>query len=457
MTGQLYPTWLRPLGRGYYAFWGVLLLALKYNLDRWIAWRGYGVSWFPWHYLAPERAIGATADASNLAATLLLTSVPFIAIGLWLTWRRLRDIGLSGALLPLFFVPFLNVWFFIVLCVWAHRRGEPAEARVLNRVSSSLAGLRPFAMAAVTVAVTAGVSLPLVAFCTLVLQDYGWGLFVGVPFLMGLLSSVLDGLPARRSFGRACGVAALSVVVTGLLCVAVAIEGVICVLMAAPLALILVLVGAVVGWSMQAEHWRRVRGEATRVYAVGGLSLPVLMVLESQINAPPSVRPVTTVIEIAAPPQRVWDHVVSFAELPPPAEWWFTAGIAYPIRARIEGEGVGAIRYCEFSTGAFVEPITVFDPPLQLGFDVVEQPAPLREWTPYSSIEPAHLDGFFRSRRGEFRLIPLDDGRSTRLEGTTWYEHRLWPSAYWRPWSDYLIHTIHDRVLSHIKTLAEAS
>ncbi len=182
MTGQLYPTWLRPLGRGYYAFWGVLLLALKYNLDRWIAWRGYGVSCFPWHYLAPERAIGATADASNLAATLLLTSVPFIAIGLWLTWRRLRDIGLSGALLPLFFVPFLNVWFFIVLCVWAHRRGEPAETRVLNRVSSSLAGLRPFAMAAVTVAVTAGVSLPLVAFCTLVLQDYGWACLLAFRF-----------------------------------------------------------------------------------------------------------------------------------------------------------------------------------------------------------------------------------------------------------------------------------
>jgi hypothetical protein len=32
----------------------------------------------------------------------------------------------------------------------------------------------------------------------------------------------------------------------------------------------------------------------------------------------------------------------------------------------------------------------------------------------------------------------------------------MWPAAYWRLWSDYLIHKIHLRVLTHIKTLAES-
>ena len=51
-------------------------------------------------------------------------------------------------------------------------------------------------------------------------------------------------------------------------------------------------------------------------------------------------------------------------------------------------------------------------------------------------------------------MTALPDGR-TRLEGTTWYEQSIWPQAYWQPWSDYLIHSIHERVLQHIKAEAE--
>jgi hypothetical protein len=78
----------------------------------------------------------------------------------------------------------------------------------------------------------------------------------------------------------------------------------------------------------------------------------------------------------------------------------------------------------------------------------------MREWSPYHQVEPAHLEGFFRSKRGEFLLTELPGGR-TRLEGTTWYEQDIWPQRYWKPWSDYLVHSIHDRVLNHIKAGAE--
>ena len=59
------------------------------------------------------------------------------------------------------------------------------------------------------------------------------------------------------------------------------------------------------------------------------------------------------------------------------------------------------------------------------------------------------------ARRGEFRLDPLPGGR-TRLEGTTWYRHRIWPAEYWQVWSDAIIHRVHRRVLAHIKKSAEA-
>src|SRR5205809_3436324 len=36
----------------------------------------------------------------------------------------------------------------------------------------------------------------------------------------------------------------------------------------------------------------------------------------------------------------------------------------------IEGTGVGATRYCDFTTGSFVEPIAVWEENRRLGFDI---------------------------------------------------------------------------------------
>ena len=80
----------------------------------------------------------------------------------------------------------------------------------------------------------------------------------------------------------------------------------------------------------------------------------------------------------------------------------------------------------------------------------------MNELSPYPSLHPPHLDGFFRSRHGQFLLTALPDGR-TQLDGTTWYDQNLWPNRYWRVWSDYLVHRIHLRVLEHIKAEAEAA
>jgi hypothetical protein len=114
------------------------------------------------------------------------------------------------------------------------------------------------------------------------------------------------------------------------------------------------------------------------------------------------------------------------------------------------------VRYCVFSTGPFVEPITIWEPGRRLAFDVQRAPLPLIELTPYDSIAPPHLHGFLESRRGEFRLIALSNGH-TRLEGSTWYTVRMGPEGYWQVFGDYLIHQIHLRVLEHIKGQAEGA
>ncbi|PYV04269.1 MAG: hypothetical protein DMG26_07885 [Acidobacteria bacterium] len=207
--------------------------------------------------------------------------------------------------------------------------------------------------------------------------------------------------------------------------------------------------GALGGWlAYRAEPGRQTARNVTMLLLLSPATLAW------DVKAPPPVFEVRTAITVAATPEQVWKHVVTFSELPEPREWYYRAGLAYPMRARIEGLGPGAIRYCEFSTGPFVEPIEVWDEPRLLQFRVTENPAPMHERSPYGHIQPKHLHGYLVSERGQFRLTKLANGH-TLLEGATWYQHGLWPAEYWKWWSDAIIHRIHLRVLNHVRMLSE--
>jgi hypothetical protein len=245
------------------------------------------------------------------------------------------------------------------------------------------------------------------------------------------------------------GVAAAALFFGGVALLLFAAEGAICIAMAAPIMLPLGLAGAPVG-KFLADRRRRLHGGL-----IGALVfVPAFAVVESQLPSQ-KVFVTTSTIDIAAPRETVWKHVIGFSKITEEPEWFFQLGISCPSEARINGRGVGAERECIFTTGKFIEPITVWDKPNQLAFDVAEQPVPMFELSPYRHIHPPHLDHSIRSLHGEFQLHELPDGH-TRLVGRTWYTLDIRPHAYWTIWSDWLIHRIHHRVLRHIKGLAEA-
>jgi hypothetical protein len=222
--------------------------------------------------------------------------------------------------------------------------------------------------------------------------------------------------------------------------------------MAAPLALPLAAFGGVCAYGVQ--KYRTFPNDAPAFLAILLLFTPGIEFLEHALARPSPVFIVRSSIDVQAPPEKVWQEVIAFTEIPPPTELMFRAGIAYPVRAQMFGTGPGAERHCVFSTGAFVEPIEIWDAPHRLKFSVTSNPPPMQEWTPYSHVDPPHLHRFLVSEGGQFLLTALPDG-GTRLEGTTWYHHGLWPSSYWRLWSDEIIHQIHLRVLRHIRDEAE--
>jgi hypothetical protein len=272
---------------------------------------------------------------------------------------------------------------------------------------------------------------------------YGFTIFLIAPLFLGAIACWIV---RPVSAPRAAALGALTVLGALGLLLKVGIEGLGCLIMALPLVVPLGAVGS--GLVYLSLRNRLLPGSATVLL----LLFPASLTWDT--HARPPVYEVLTAIEINAPPEIVWKHVVTFKEIPEAREWYFRTGLAYPIRARIEGSGTGAVRYCEFSTGPFVEPIEVWDEPRLLRFRVTQNPAPMREWSPYAEVAPKHLDGYLVSKQGQFHLTRLA-GNRTRVEGTTWYQHGLWPAEYWRWWSDAIIHRIHMRVLQHIRNVAE--
>jgi uncharacterized membrane protein YhaH (DUF805 family) len=472
------------VGRLPYFAAGVVLLAVKHSLDWLLATQLFHRSWTPWGYFVlPTQTVGVLLlkdDERFFYGTLLALAVPFILIGVWLTVKRLRDVGWPIALVVFFFVPVVNLLLFVVLSLLPPRPESPA--RPLGPDDGPLA-YRPAALgdlrldyrgtplwerlrdahrrltrdtttgaAILALTLTVPPTLAFVVLATAVLQNYGWGLFVGGPFALGLASVVVFGAARPQSFGLCMLIAFLATTTAGLGVLVFAMEGAICLLMAAPIGFGLAFMGGLIGYVIQLRPWNA--EYSPYILLAVALTLPSLTAAEAADPPDPEVMEVSSVVEVDAPPETVWNEVITFPELPPPDDWVFHTGVAYPVRAEIVGRGVGAERHCVFSTGAFVEPIDGWDEPRRLSFRVTDQPEPMREWSPYT-LHPPHLHGYLVSRRGEFRLTPLDGGR-TRLEGTTWYTNRMWPAWYWRLWSDAIIHRIHLRVLNHVKGLAEA-
>lgn len=458
-------TWTRTIDRLPYLIAGATLFPVKFAIDWVIATILFQQPWSPWYYLIwpNDRAVRIfqlTDDDRLFALTMLAVSLPFVWIGVVLTLHRLRSAGLPLVLVALFFVPLVNFLMFFVLILLPTKPElkddgfanlDDIEWGRLRLAHRSLVRDRMWVSGLIALFVTVPLAVLAVVVGAEVLQSYGFSLFVGGPFVLGLVAVLAYGFSYPKSFGSCMLVAFVTASVAAIALLLVALEGAVCLIMAIPIALPLVFLGATVGYAIQSRPWLNDRTAAITLMVV--LALPALMAAEAASEPEPEMRAVRTEIFVNASPEDVWPLVIAFPPLPEPDDWFFKTGVAYPQRAEIEGSGVGAIRQCIFSTGTFVEPIEVWDAPRLLRFAVTEQPDPMREWSPYH-IHPAHLDRYLVSHKGQFLLERLPDG-TTRLEGTTWYSNRMWPANYWYQWSDYVIHRIHGRVLEHIQTLAE--
>lgn len=454
------------IGRAGYLFWGLTLFSLKYFIDGLVSQLLFHRHWSAINYLVPGQAtdILTLSQADKIFfATLLVTALPFIWAGVVLTLKRLRAANLPFWLVKLFFLPFINFLFFVVLTLYPNQeeavlaRSNDSGVTQAGREGTSAAQQKKesdFGQLAQAMLTPLPLAVLLVFFGASVLKSYGWGLFVGIPFAIGMSAAYLYGQSAPRTYGQCLAAAFGSLTLLGAGVFLLAWEGIVCLVMAAPIAYILAAIGAVLGYQMQKRKLRPIEDRWMVIVLL--LLFPALMAFEWKAACPAPTIAVTTALLVDEPPEKVWKYVISFPTLPEPNELLFKLGIAYPVGATIEGHGPGALRKCQFSTGAFLEPIKIWDEPRLLAFGVQSQPPSMQERGLLKEIHPAHLTGYLKVENGQFRLIPISrtDGRpATLLQGTTCYQNQMWPNCYWRLWTDYIIHQIHLRVLRQISTL----
>ena len=438
-----------PVTRTQYIVTGFSLMLLKYLGEFLIIYSTTGNIYPITAFLNPllkERMDVITTMTHFVPWVLFIFTFPFLWISISMSVRRSVAATGSSSLGLLILVPFLNFLMMLIFCILPDLKRPsmktdrtPAVAALPSkRVRSAIIGMF----------LSIAGSLVLYGLSITVFQSYGILIFFGMPVLIGVVTSYMFNRHCLQSLGQSVIVAELGVLLCSGTLLLLAFEGFICIAMLYPLAAVITILGAIIGRSMAATN-----ASGGHVTVSLMCLLPLLAGADIVDNETPVYEVISSVV-VDAPPEDVWPNVIGFSELDAPPAWYFELGIAYPLRATIDGEGLGAIRHCEFSTGPFVEPVTVWDKPNRLAFDVTEQPRAMNELSPYRHVHPPHLDGYLNCRRGEFRLKRLPNNR-TLLEGSTWYEFKMYPQGYWTLWSDLSIHLIHERVLNHIKKLSE--
>ena len=106
-------SWKGETGRSAYAFTGIALFLIKWNLDRLFSILVQSEDYpTPFFYLLPETDFTGIADPIRIILPVFALALPFIYVGIVLTVKRLRSLGWPIYSSVLFFVPFVNLLFF---------------------------------------------------------------------------------------------------------------------------------------------------------------------------------------------------------------------------------------------------------------------------------------------------------------------------------------------------------
>lgn len=395
-------------------------------------------------WVAPLRALATQAQASNI---ILILGFAYFLIVAWvlaaLAFRRAADANISESTAAAAMAPIVQIPVILFLAVAPPRTAgaETAPARDLDA--------KDYWAAVLGVVAGIGVTLAAVAVSTLVFGLYGFGLFVMSPFVIGATTGYFANRKTDIGGGATAKLVIGATLLGGIGLVLAALEGVVCIVLASPLAGGVALIGGLAGRGIALAGKRPTR-QIVPAFAL----LPVVFALEHLFAVPTNFDTLQSV-EINAPVDVVWRSILHMDRIDEPLALPYRLGVAYPIRGEVLGEGVGAVRHGEFSTGIAVERVTEWVPNQKLAFVVVNDIPAMREMSPYEHVHAPHVVGYFSTRTTSFELVPRSGAVEVVLR--TSHEIRLDPILYWMPMARWMVAENNARVLAHIRRQAERS
>lgn len=402
----------------------------------------------PWFLVMPLRSLSLRAIVifDRSAGFIEILVLVYFLIVAWvlssLAFRRAADAGVSEWIAAYAFVPVIQIPVILFLSVIPSRRqAELAPEQVVSA--------RPtWVPAAQGVIAGIGLTLFAVAVGALVFRSYGFGMFVISPFVVGATTGYFANRHGEIDASRSVHLVLCATALGGIALIGFALEGAVCIVMAAPLGVVAALAGGALGRGI-ALSTKRSPAETVSAVAL----LPLVFALESAF--PPTASFDTSEnIVVEAPPELVWRAIVQMAPIAAPPALPFRLGVAYPLGGEINGEGVGAVRRGEFSTGTAIEQVTEWIAQRKLTFVVLNDVPSMRELSPYQHVHAPHVVGYFRTTSTSFELLPQPGGQTQIVERTS-HELKLDPVFYWLPLARWMVHENNARVLAHIRGQAE--
>lgn len=407
--------------------------------------KAHGIALTPdWRFwLMPLRSFVTHVEVSNALNVVILILAVLAAWAIAAAaFRRAADAGLSPWIAAFALAPISQIPIFMLLSIvpTSAARRQPATAGELSTPE--------WHAAAQGVLLGIGLTLAAVALGTLVFGSYGYGVFVAAPFVTGALTAYAVNRRQDIGNGRTAKLVLAATSLSGLALVMAALEGAICIVMAAPLGIPLALIGGLLGRAI-ALRSPPGPGQTAASFAL----MPLIFVAE--VLLPPlTTFSINESIVVDASAARIWSVLIDHDMTNEPVAPIFKLGLAYPRRGTVIGEGVGAIRLGEFSTGTAIERITRWVPHQTLAFAVLRDVPAMRELSPYTHVHAPHAVGYFTTAEASYDLRPLPDGR-TQIVLRTSHILKLEPVFYWLPMARGVVQWNNRRVLGHIKRQAE--
>jgi hypothetical protein len=257
-------------------------------------------------------------------------------------------------------------------------------------------------------------------------QGYmGWTLFLLVPCAAGFAIALV---------ARDRNILYASIIIGLLFCTAILLltgfEGFVCVLMSAPLLIIGLTVGAVLGWLVR-PYLIDKAGSSRTLTLFLLLITPMFLMganrTEESLTRNLRAETVSDSVVVDAPPEAVWNELRTMESITATKSFLMKIGLPVPVSCKTEGEGVGGKRTCYFEHGFIEERITEWNYPRSMKFEIVAFDVPGRPWL---SFKDAAYD-----------IQPV--GNQTLITRRTTIVSRLAPEWYWRPLEAFGVHNEH--------------